>query len=271
MYRTLPRLACAGLVAASLAGCAQTLHDANNVITSGGASAQTQREREQAALPRCDVSHGTLAVNEPATDWWTPLELPSPEAVVKLYVMKSGCFKLLDRGKGFEMAQAERTLAAEGALDADANLGKGQIIAADFTLVPDLVAKDSNSSGSVVTALIGGVMPWPAGSLISRIKITSKTADVALTLTDIRTTEQKMTAAGHGEHTDWALGGAGFLGGLSADGGVSLGAYQSTGVGQVIMLAYLDAYGKMVRDLGYKAEVEKPLAMAETEIPTTPR
>ena len=42
-------------------------------------------------------------------------------------------------------------------------------------------------------------------------------------------------------------GGLGWMGGLAAAGG---GGYQNTDIGQVIVLAYLDAYTKLVGQMG---------------------
>ena len=47
-----------------------------------------------------------------------------------------------------------------------------------------------------------------------------------------------------------AAAGAGWWGGFAAAGG---GGYQNTQIGQVIVLAYLDAYKKLVRQLGAPA------------------
>jgi hypothetical protein len=96
-------------------------------------------------------------------------------------------------------------------------------------------------------------MGGTVGAIVSKINITSKTADVVLTLTDVRSSEQRAMEEGHGEHTDWSLGGGIGAIGPSAGGAVGLGTYQNTDVGQVVMLAYLDAYTKMVRNLGYLA------------------
>jgi hypothetical protein len=78
----------------------------------------------------------------------------------------------------------------------------------------------------------------------------SKTADVVLTLTDVRSTEQVSLEQGHAKKTDigWmgGGGGGGFFGGFAAGGASS---YANTEIGQVVTMAYLDAYVKMVGDL----------------------
>ena len=65
-----------------------------------------------------------------------------------------------------------------------------------------------------------------------------------------RTTEEDALTQGYARKTDvsWgAGGGAGWWGGFAAAGGYG---YQNTEIGQVIVLAYLDAYKKLVTQLG---------------------
>src|SRR5579863_3596490 len=68
--------------------------------------------QKEAEIPTCTHKIGALAVNEPENKWWVGLGLESPEALLKVFVQKSGCFTLVDRGAGFQMAQQERALAA---------------------------------------------------------------------------------------------------------------------------------------------------------------
>src|SRR5665213_1782872 len=75
---------------------------------------QEKTERAKAQIPVCYRNFGTVAVREPDNKWWEGLKLDSPEALIKVLVMRSGCFTVLDRGKGFEMMQQERALSAGG-------------------------------------------------------------------------------------------------------------------------------------------------------------
>ena len=75
----------------------------------------------------------------------------------------------------------------------------------------------------------------------------SKTADVLLTVTNVRTSEQEVLAQGHGSKTDIGFGGG--IGGFGA-GAFGAGSYQSTAIGQVVTLAYIDAYSKLVTQMG---------------------
>jgi len=210
------------------------------------ASIRDKTERAKAEIPTCSHRIGTIAVREPQNKWWEGLGLESPEALIKLFVQRSGCFTLVDRGKGFEMAQQERALAAGGGLQGGSNIGGGQIKAADYILVPDITSKNANSGGTNVGGLLGGF----AGAIVSNISISSKTADVILSVTNVRTSEQQAIAEGHGDKTDigFGVGGAGFGGGVFGGAGVSN--YANTAIGQVVTLAYIDAYSELVGEMG---------------------
>jgi curli biogenesis system outer membrane secretion channel CsgG len=208
-------------------------------------SARAKAEEKQAQIPTCTRRLGALAVRQPMNKWWEGLGLESPEALLKIFVQQSGCFTLVDRGAGFELAQQERALAAGGQLQGGANIGGGQIRAADYILVPDIVTK-GGGSGMNVGGLVGGF----AGALVSSISISSSTADVTLAMTNVRTTEQEAMTQGHGSKTDvgFGLGGGGIFGGGFAGAGIS--SYQKTAIGQVVVLAYIDAYTKLVTQMG---------------------
>jgi Curli production assembly/transport component CsgG/Bacterial SH3 domain len=234
------------------------------------ASIGEKTAQKQAEIPSCSHKIGTLAVREPQNKWWEGLGLESPEALLKVFVMKSGCFTLLDRGKGFEMAQQERALAAGGALQGGSNIGGGQVKAADYILVPDISSKNGNSGGTNIGALGGAFLGGWAGAIVSNINISSKTADVVLTITNVRTSEQQAIAQGHGSKTDvgFGVGGGGF--GLGGFGAAGISNYQNTAIGQVVILAYIDAYSKLVSDMGGLSENAKADAPARTVTMTRP-
>src|SRR3977135_4025254 len=121
------------------------------------ASAQEERQKKRAALPRCARPLGNLAVEEPQRNWWSELKLGSPEALIKVFVQQSGCFSLVDRGAGLAAAQRERALSSGGALQQGSNLGGGQIVAADYVLVPDVISQNANASGNNFGAAPGGL------------------------------------------------------------------------------------------------------------------
>jgi len=174
--------------------------------------------------------------------------LESPAALIKVFVSQSKCFTLVDRGKGLQAAQAERALAAGGEERAGSNIGKGQMKAADYVLVPDIVNQNRDSGGTKIGGMIGGLLPHGVGAVVGGVSLKSKTADVVLTLTDVRSTEQVALEQGHAKKTDlgWGGGGGAFFGGFAAGGASS---YANTEIGQVVTMAYLDAYIKLVADV----------------------
>jgi curli biogenesis system outer membrane secretion channel CsgG len=206
-------------------------------------------ENQPPEIPTCAKKIGTLAVQEPQNAWWTAMNLDSPAALIKVFVAQSKCFTLVDRGKGLQAAQAERALAASGEERVGSNIGKGQMKAADYVLVPDIANRNGNSGGTNIGGALGGFLPHGFGALVGGVSLKSKTADVVLTLTDVRSTEQVALEQGHAKKTDLGWlggGGGGFFGGFAAGGASS---YANTEIGQVVTMAYLDAYTKMVTEL----------------------
>lgn len=228
--RGITSLYVAGALAALLAGTARTA------------------DQPQPQIPTCDKKIGTLAVQEPQDPWWTSMQLDSPASLIKVYVSQSKCFTLVDRGKGLQAAQAERALASSGEERVGSNVGKGQMKAADYVLVPDIANRNRNSGGTSLGGIVGGFLPHGVGALAGGLNIKSKTADVVLTLTDIRSTEQVALEQGHAKKTDigWGGGGGAFWGGFAGAGASS---YANTEIGQVVAMAYLDAYTKLVSDV----------------------
>jgi curli biogenesis system outer membrane secretion channel CsgG len=206
-------------------------------------------DEPQPQIPTCQKKIGTLAVTEPQEQWWTQYNLESPASLIKVFVSQSKCFTLVDRGKGLAAAQAERALSASGEERGGSNIGKGQMKAADYVLVPDIANKNRNAGGTNIGGVLGGFLPHGIGAVVGGVSLKSKTADVVLTLTDVRSTEQVALEEGHAKKTDLGWmggGGGGFFGGFAA-GGAS--GYANTEIGQVITMAYLDAYTKMVNEL----------------------
>jgi curli biogenesis system outer membrane secretion channel CsgG len=215
-------------------------------------SAQDQRKEQAAQIPVCAKPLGSLSVIEPedGTNWWTGQQLPAPSKLIKVFVNKSRCFTLVDRGAGMSAALSERALASEGELRGRSNVGKGQIRAADYVMIPDLIAQNSDAGGNALGGLIGGLVGGNAGALIGGLNFKKKTADVVLTVTDVRSSEQVAMSEGNAKKTDigWGAGGGLFSGG--GFGAAGAGGYANTEIGQVITLAYLQAYTDIVAQLG---------------------
>jgi len=217
-----------------------------------GASNALAKDKEEAAMkteiPVCDKKIGSLAVNEPENQWWTSYGLESPAALIKVYAQQSKCWTLLDRGKGLQAAEKERALAGNGEMRGGSNIGKGQMKAADYTLVPDLANKNNNSGGSHIGGIVGGLIGHGVGAVLGGVNLKSKTADVVLTLTDVRSTEIVATVQGHAKKTNigWGAGAGGYFGAFAAAG---VSSYSNTDIGQVVAMAYLDAYIKLMDEV----------------------
>ncbi len=216
------------------------------------ASAQEQSKNGQAEIPVCSKPLGTIAVIEPedVVNWWSGEQLPAPSRLIKVFVSKSKCFTLVDRGVGLAASQAERALAADGELRGRSNIGKGQMRAADYVLIPDLISQNSDAGGNAIGGLISGLVGSKAGSVASGLNLRSKTANVTLSLTDVRSSEQVAVVEGNSKKTDLSWGARGSLFGGGGLGGMGVGGYANTEIGQVITLAYLQAYTNLVGELG---------------------
>ncbi len=214
---------------------------------------KTQRTQEQAMqdVPHCARKLGTLSIvdgDDPRG--WTQYSLAPPQKLLKVLVQRSGCFNLVDRGSGLQAAQLERNIGGDLGHQRGANVGQGQIKAADYVLVAEVQASNRNAGGSGIAGAAGGVLGGPIGGLLGGIKSRKMEANTVLSLTNVRTTETIATQEGYASKNSvsWgAGGGVGFIGGgLGAVGG----GYDNTDIGRIVTLAFIDAYSKMVNELG---------------------
>jgi len=238
-------------------------------LTATGSAALAQ-DNEQSKIPTCDKKIGTMSVAEPEQKWWVPFNLESPEALLKVYAAQSQCFTLVDRGRGLAAAQQERALASSGELSGGSNVGNGQMRAADYVLVPDLVNKNANAGGKglgAVGGFLGHRLGGLAGAAIGGVNLKSKTADVVLTLTDVRSTVQVAQVQGHAKKTNvgWGVAGGGYFGAFAAAGASS---YANTEIGQVVAMAYLDSFTKLVDQLKQNPSVARAEADSGARVDT---
>lgn len=240
-----------GMVAivAMLAG---SVPAAAQIKSKAGQEAEKTRAAKVAELPVCVKPIGTLALSEPENSnrWWSELGLSSPESLIRVYVQKSKCFRLVNRSnRGMAAMQQERSLAASGETRRGGTIGKGQMVEADFTMIPDIVSSNRNKGGLNVGGLVGGFIPGGFGALASGLNIKKRSANVVLNVVNNKSSEE-FIAEGQSKKSDlgWGGGGGLFSGGFLGAGGAS--GYDNTEMGQVIALAYLDAYTSLVNDLG---------------------
>jgi curli biogenesis system outer membrane secretion channel CsgG len=238
------------------------------IVIATPAAAQTSNTRASSSrnmqlnamseIPVCTRKLGTIAIVEPDNQWWRELNLGSPEAILKIFVQRSQCFGIVNRGRSMQSRAMERALADNGELQAGSNVGKAQVKTADYFLEPDIVSTNRNSggggAGAALGGAIGGLFGGSAGSVIGGlaggINVKKGEANVTLSVVNARTTEEEALVEGYARKKDVSFavgGGAGWWGGFAGAGG---GGYQNTEIGQVIVLAYLDAYIKLVTQLG---------------------
>ena len=200
---------------------------------------------DEAVLEQCDEPKGTLAISEPQDHIILALRgynLPPPTQLLRQYVQNSNCFQVVERGTAMRNIQQERTLANDGMLQQNSNMGGSQMVTADFVMTADVLFSDKNAGGAGVGAAVGSLFGG-LGSVVGAVAggIKFQEASTTLTLSDVRSTIQVAAASGTYKKSDWAFGGV-----LGAVGG---GAYTSTDEGKIVAGALLDNYNNIVRDV----------------------
>lgn len=220
----------------ALAGCSQTsLGEANTAVT--GSAGPEGAQKASAQLPKCDRPLGRAALVERQIPALAQMGLTSPVPLIRLMIAQSNCFQIVDRGQALSRIEEERAISGKG--------GAGQLAAADYFITPDIISQNANSGGFAGGA--GALLPGVAGLVAGGITKKDSEAQVALYLTDTKSSVQIAAATGSAKTEDfgWALGGAN---GLAGFGGVG-GGYANTAIGKTTAAAFLDAYANLVRQL----------------------
>ena len=156
------------------------------------------------------------------------------------------------------MQDRERELAVGGNLRKQSNVGRGQIRAADYVMTPELASQNSNAGENRIGAGLGRI--------IGGLDLKRSTADVVLSVTDVRSSEMVAVTEGSYKKTDVGFRAAGALWGSSGIGGAGVGGYANTEIGQVVALAYLNAYIDMViqfSELPFDASADNEIQAVE--------
>lgn len=211
------------------------------LVVAAAAPAGAQ-DKDKDKIEKCAAPYGTLAVNEPTDEvlmWLRNYSLGSPSALIRIYAQESNCFIVVERGKGMENLQQERALGASGELQSGSNMGKGQLVAADFVITPYVQFADNNAGGAGggIGAALGRRVGIGVGGGVK-----FKEAQSSLTLSSTRTGVQVASAEGKARQRDFSLGGLGIAGSLIG----GAGAYSSTAEGKVIAASLLDNYNAVV-------------------------
>lgn len=253
-----------------LVGCVQpgVQTGGSGTMMSGSAGGSTSVNANK-SLERCASPLGTLAVSDGRFSGSSGVTTVEP--LIRLAAQQSNCFVITSIGN-----QATRALINDivgeqresGEYRAGSRQEKGQRVAADYLLDPQIIVNNeatSGSNGSVGGALLGaglgaaglGGLGAIAGAVSSAVE--TRTTDVALTLTDIRSTVQVAISQGTATANNLNTSGAGAFGGWGglfggALGG-SIGSYSRTPEGIATAAAFFDAYNNLVQSLkNYRAQ-----------------
>ena len=208
--------------------------------TKGASSGRRSQERATREIPHCTKMLGTVAIVEPDNQWWRELNLGSPEAILKVFVQQSGCFRMVNRGRSMQSRAMERAMADAGELQAGSNLGKGQVKAADYYLEPDIVSSNRNSGGGGIGGALGGLMGGFGGAILGGLNIKKKEANVTLSIVNARTTEEEALTEGYARKTDVGFGGGaggGWWGGFAAGSAAAVLPLLLFGAGVVVFVS----------------------------------
>jgi curli biogenesis system outer membrane secretion channel CsgG len=219
-----------------------------------GAAGGATTEGASSQLERCDESLGTMAVVEDQNAPWygnlAQYKLGSTVPVLRMLIQQSNCFVVVERGRAMNNMMQERALEQSGEMRGGSNFGKGQIVAADYTMSPSITFSQKGTGG--VGGALGGLFGRVVGAVAGGLK--SNEASTTLLLIDNRSGVQLAAAEGSAKNFDFALFGGIFGGG----GGGVAGGYTDTPEGKILTAAFMDSYNKLVRAVrNYKAQTVK--------------
>jgi len=236
----------------SLTGCnatMPTLGGGQGAGTVTGSAGGGSAAGKNTALESCEKTLGTLSVFEDKSlPWWAHYRsryprLGSTIPVIRLMIQQSNCFVVVERGKAMAAMTKERELMNSGEIRQGSNFGKGQIVAADYTMSPSIQFSKKGTGG--LGGLIGGFGGLVAGAIKKNESATT------LLLIDNRSGVQVSAAVGNAKNYDFNI-----FGGFFAGGGIGAsGGFTNTPEGKIITAAFADSYNQMVKALkNYKAQ-----------------
>ena len=243
-----------------LSGCQSMdmqMGSASAKTTATGSAAGSATDNASTQLEHCESPLGTVSLIEnQSAGWYTVLtgeyHLPPTANLLRLLVQQSNCFIVVERGAaGMNAMTRERALQQSGEMRGGSNFGRGQMVASDYGLSPEIVFSNSDAGG--IGGALGGLVGGGRGRALAQLgaSMQTKEASALLTLIDNRSGVQVAASEGSASKTDFGAFGA--LAGRSAGG--NIGGYTNTAQGKVIAAAFMDGFNQMVRSLrNYKAQ-----------------
>jgi hypothetical protein len=248
-----------GAACLGLAGCPASMPTGGQPVVGGGgktavtgAAGGSTTANANSALERCDQTLGTIGVVEDQNSGWyqtlRSYKLGSTVPVLRMMIQQSNCFVVVERGAAMRNMNMERDLQKSGEMRGGSNMGAGQMVAADYTMNPEITF--SQNTGGMGAGLAGisrslGVVGAIAGSL------KTNEASTTLIMIDNRSGVQLAAAEGSAKNTDFNVFGSAF----GWAGGAGAGGYSNTPEGKIIIAAFADSYNQLVQAVrNYKAQ-----------------
>ncbi len=240
-----------------LSGCA---HQGAGTAMSGSAGGETSVNANK-SLMHCATPLGTLAVDDGR--YLGTASVTTIEPLIRLAVQQSNCFVITSIGNRNSRGTINGILEEQresGEYRAGSSQQKGQRVAADYLLEPTVIINNETTGGvgaslvgaGLSAAGFGGFAPV-VGALAGNT--VSKMTEVALTLTDIRSTVQVAISQGSASTSNYSASLAGLGGTLGGFGAGKLTGFSNTPEGQATAAAFMDAYNNLVQSLNnYKAQ-----------------
>jgi len=240
------------ILIASISGCVTT--STQTTAVSGAAGGGTSVGADS-ALERCQETLGTIAIDDGRdSDWYgrfgSTTHVTSIEPLLRLAVQQSNCFVITSIGNLRTDSRLSRITDIQrnsGEYRAGSEQQKGQRVAADYYLEPQIVINDSPVGR--IGAALGGLLNSTMGAVARSME--AKASVVTLSLFDIRSAVQISASEGSSTSTNYGAALGAF--GSQAAGGLS--GFSKTPEGKATVAAFIDAYNKMVISLrNYKAQ-----------------
>ncbi len=112
-----------------------------------GAAAGGTSTEANSQLESCSETLGTISIDEQTNAGWysayqSQYKMGSTVPALRLIIQQSNCFVIVDRGRGLAARNREADLIRGEEGRAGSNMGKGQIAAADYTMIPEVMLSD---------------------------------------------------------------------------------------------------------------------------------
>lgn len=236
----------------SMTGCVQQGTGGTSVTGSAGGQTSVDANSD---LETCQQTLGTLAIDDGRASTWyhsfyRATNVTTIEPMIRLMVQQSNCFVITSIGNlrtDDRLSRITDKQRNSGEYRAGSKQQKGQRVAADYYLEPQIVINNSSIGG--VAGTIGGLFSSTLGRVGSSMDM--KSSVVTLSLFDIRSAIQISASEGSATATNYGAA----LGVFGSELGGSLSGYSTTPEGKATVAAFLDSYNGMVRALkNYKAQ-----------------